>query len=78
MTTKYWTPYDKFVYQVNVFQFFPQFHKLLGTNIYISVVKWQTALQLPNQFLSLKMVPKIAISNPIKLKNTKILMENTI
>ena len=53
-------------------------YKLLGTNIHISVVKWQLALESPNQFLSLKMVPKMAILHPIKLQNTKILMENTI
>ena len=46
--------------------------------LYISILKWQLALQLPNRFLSLKMVPKMAILHPIKLQNTKILMENTI
>ena len=39
---------------------------------------WQLALQLPNQFLSLKMVPNMAILHPIKLQSTKILLENTI
>jgi hypothetical protein len=92
VTTKYWTPYDKFVYQVNLFQFFHPFsqkktiighfltfiYKLVGTNIHISVVKWQLALESPNQFLNLKMVPKMAILHPIKHQITKILMENTI